>query len=160
MKYYSKKLALVLFVLSTTMILGSTTNAFAAAPTQVEMEACLNDFNPDTNPCDTPIEWKGSNIAKDATYEEGSAIPIRIEITDLDTTLNNHTLVVGWDLTKEQGGVINHVFDYLTAYDFTDDPHPCLVLHSDISDSKCTGWMLAERDTPEPMNLQLLIQTQ
>jgi len=78
----NKKLALVLFVLSTTLVIGFTTDAFAAAPTQVDMEACLNDFDPDTNPCDTAMEWKGSNIAQDATYPEGSSIPIRIEITE------------------------------------------------------------------------------
>ena len=150
MKYYSKKLALVLFVLSTTMMLGSTTNAFAAAPTSVEMEACLNDFNPDTNPCDTPIEWKGGNIQSDATYQEGFSIPMRIDITDLDTTLAEHTILLGWDLTKTQSGVIHHVFDYITEYDFTDDPHPCLVPHNENSDSKCTDWSSDSEPIPQP----------
>ena len=152
MNYKINNLALVLFVLSTSIVLASTTNAFAAAPVQVEMEACLNDFNPPTNPCDTADEWKGSNIAQDATYPEGSSIPIRIAITGLDTTIVEHTLVIGYDMTKLQGGTINHVFDYITAYDFTDDSHPCLDPHNETSDSICAGWMHSESPTPEPMN--------
>jgi hypothetical protein len=151
MKINNKQLALVLFVLSTTLILGSATNVFAAAPTSVEIESCLNDFDPDTNPCDTIDEWKSGNISTDATYFEGNAIPMRIEITDLDTTIEEHTIILGWDLTKEQGGIVNHVFDYLTTYDFTDDPHPCLVAHSDISDDVCAGWISTTYPTPEPV---------
>ena len=103
MKYNTKSFALVLFVLSTVLVLGSTVNAFAAPSLQVEQEACLNNFTPDTNPCDTAVEWKGSNIQSDAEYVEGFSIPMRIEITGLDTDLDEHTLVIGWDLTKEQG---------------------------------------------------------
>jgi hypothetical protein len=110
----------------------------------------LNDFNPDTNPCDTPVEWKGSNIQSDAEYVEGFSIPMRIDITGLDTTIDEHTLVIGWDLTKQQNGVIYHVFDYITSYDFTDDPHPCLVLHNNTLDSKCTGWKFDSFPTPAP----------
>jgi hypothetical protein len=140
MKYNRINFALVLFVLSTIIILSSATDAFAAAPTQVDQEACLNNFTPDTNPCDTNDEWKGSNIQGNAEYVEGSSIPMRIDIRNLDTDLFNHTLVIGWDTTKEQAGVINHIFDYITTYDFTNDPHPCLVAHNNASDSKCTGW--------------------
>jgi len=150
MKYNSKYFALVLFVLSTVLVLGSTVNAYAAAPTQVDQEACLNNFTPDTNPCDTAVEWKGSNIQSDAEYVEGYSIPMRIDITGLDEDVDEHTLVIGWDLTKEQGGVINHVFDYITTYDFTDDPHPCLFAHNDTSDSKCTGWNSTSFPIPTP----------
>jgi hypothetical protein len=150
MKYNSKYFALVLFVLSTTLVLGFTANAFAAAPTQVEQEACLNAFTPDTNPCDTADEWKGSNIHINAEYVESFSIPMRIDISGLDTTLETHELVIGWDLTKQQNGVIHHVFDYITTFDFTDDPHPCLFLHNETSDSKCTGWNSDSFPTPAP----------
>ena len=152
MKYNNNKLTLVLFVLFTTLVLGYTTNAFAAAPTQVDLEACLNNITPDTNPCDTAIEWKGGNIQSDAEYVEGFSIPMRIDITGLDTGILEHELVIGWDLTKKQGGVINHVFDYITTYNFTDDPHPCLVPHNNTSDDVCANWNFDSFPTPTPTN--------
>ena len=79
MKIQNKSLALVLFVLSTTLILGTTTDAFAVDPDgrgstgAGAIEACLNVAVPPTNysPCDTSSEWSGGNIQL-APYKQGN----------------------------------------------------------------------------------------
>jgi hypothetical protein len=126
MKYNSKNFALILFVLSTTLILGSTNYAFAdhAVPDGVDgdgtVEGCLNDVD---GSCDTVIEWKSQNISQDALYFEGDSIPIRFDITNLDAA-NYHELIFEYDITKMTGGTVKHPFDYITTYNVSDTPIP------------------------------------
>jgi hypothetical protein len=135
MKYNSLNIALVLFVLSTTIILGSTIDAFAADPDGRgdsgvgDIEACLNAGQPPNFwPCDTDDEWKGGNITNEAGYREGSSIPVRVDITGLEnsTEAEFQELVISWDITKTQGNIVKHTFDYITSFDRNDSPHPCL----------------------------------
>jgi len=127
-----KNLAFVLFVISATLILGSTTNAYAGGPSPPDdgsgdLEACLNGVNGDQI-CDTTDEWTGQNISKDVQYVLGESIPIRVDIT-LDTDELgpgfSHELRVDIDVTKKQGMDINHTFDYFTSFDRNDTPNPC-----------------------------------
>ena len=56
MKYKINNLALVLFVLSTVIILGSAADAYAI--TNGDIEACLNRPTlPNFPPCDKADEW-------------------------------------------------------------------------------------------------------
>jgi len=95
-----KNLALVLFVLSTTLILGSTTNAYAAPnDPSGDFEACLNIEG--TVPCDVANEWGDGQISAKISYTEGESIPVMVNMTGLTgdgTTV--HELVVFWDTTK------------------------------------------------------------
>ena len=91
MKYKTLNIALVLFVLSTTVIFSSAIDAFAADPDGRgssgvgSIEACLNAGQPPNFwPCDTADEWSGGNITNEAGYREGSSIPVRVDITGLE----------------------------------------------------------------------------
>jgi len=125
-----KNLAFVLFVVSATLILGSTTNAYATdtgdrgTTGSGDLEACLNDKA--SPPCDTAAEWDAQNISAESLYTEGESIPVRVDITGLDTNAGFQELIVEWDITKKQGGVIKHTFDYITSFDRNDkDADPC-----------------------------------
>jgi len=157
MKYNNKKLALVLFVLSTTLILGSAIDAYAADPDgrgetgDGDIEACLNRPGlPNFPPCDNTDEWNGGNITFDATYKEGGSIPVRIDITDLEVNENvsYQKLIIGWHITKTQGGIIKHTFDYITSFDRNDNPHPCLVPVT--VGGPCEGFFSDSIDIPPP----------
>jgi hypothetical protein len=158
MKYKINNLALVLFVLSTTLILGSTTNAYAADPDGRgdsgvgSIEACLNQGQPPNFwPCDTADEWSGGNITNEAGYREGSSIPVRVDITGLDnsTEAKFQELIVAWDITKTQANTVKHTFDYITSFDRNDSPHPCLdALPLDV----CENWVNATIAIPTPGN--------
>jgi len=159
MKYNRKNFALVLFVLSTTLVLGSSVNAYAADEDgrgedgTGDIEACLNRPNlPDFPPCDNADEWKGGNITNEASYREGGSIPVRVDITGLEDSPDAefHELVIGWDITKTQGNIIKHAFDYITSFDRNDRPHPCLeALPKDV----CENWVNATIAIPAPGNL-------
>ena len=130
MKYKINNLALVLFVLSTVMILGSTTNAFAVEPTGTTgdgtMQGCLNDL---VGTCDTILEWKSQNIANGAFYFEGQPIPIRFDITNLDNATNTiHEIIFEYDITEKTAGTIKHPFDYLVSYNATEPADACVGL--------------------------------
>jgi hypothetical protein len=159
MKYNSLNIALVLFVLSTTIILSSTINAYAAdadgrGDSGVgSIEACLNAGQPPNFwPCDTADEWSGGNITNEAGYREGSSIPVRVDITSLEnsTEAKFQELVVSWDITKTQGNIVKHTFDYITSFDRNDSPHPCLdALPLDV----CENWVKDTIAIPAPGNL-------
>ena len=153
MKYNRINFALVLFVLSTTLMLGSTIEAFAVDSEGRgeggvgSIEACLNlGQPPNFAPCDTADEWKGGNITNDAGYKEGSSIPVRVDITGLESA-PWQKLVIGWDITKTQGNTVKHTFDYVTSFDRNDSPHPCLeALPKDV----CENWVDASIAIPPP----------
>ncbi|NIM25292.1 MAG: hypothetical protein GTN35_00905, partial [Nitrososphaeria archaeon] len=162
MKYNITNLTLVLFVLTTTIIFSSSIEAFAAdadgrGSTGVgSIEACLNQGQPPNFwPCDTADEWSGGNITNEAGYREGSSIPIRVDITGLEnsTDAKFQELVVSWDITKTQGNIVKHTFDYITSYDRNDDPHPCLVAHNSTELEDCAGWAFDTIPIPAPGNL-------
>jgi hypothetical protein len=130
MKYKIKNLALVLFVLSTVVILGSTDDAFAdhvvpdGTSGDGSIQGCLNDVD---GSCDTEPEWKSQNIASDAFYFEGQPVPIRFDITNLDNaTATNHEIIFSYDITEKTSGTIKHPFDYITSYNVTDSPNACV----------------------------------
>jgi hypothetical protein len=160
MKYNTLNIALVLFVLSTTIILGSTTNAYAVdsdgrGDSGVgHIEACLNAGQPPNFwPCDTDEEWKGGNITNDAGYREGSSIPVRIDITGLENDtagVTYHGLAIEWDITKTQNNTVKHTFDYITQFDRNDDPHPCLIAHNSSELEVCENWVSATKPIPRP----------
>jgi len=134
MKYNRINYALVLFVLSTALVLGSTIDAFAVDPDgrgssgSGDIEACLNlGQPPNAFPCDTDPEWDGGNISRDAGYREGSSIPMRIDITGLEDAPWQQLEIV-WDITKTQANNVQHTFDYITSFDRNDEPNPCLNL--------------------------------
>ena len=145
-------LALVFFVLSMTIILGSTLDAYAAP--SGDFEACLNAVG--TAPCDndgsdgSSDEWSDGQITNQIIYTEGQSIPARVDMTGLTgdgTTI--HELEIFWDTTKASSDV-SHTFDYITTFDKNDDPHPCLVAHNDISDVICTGFGSDTIPIPDP----------
>ena len=151
----SKNFVVVLFVLSTTLILGSTIDAYAVDPDGRgdsgvgEIEACLNlGQPPNFFPCDTSVEWDGGNITNEAGYIEGSSIPMRVDITGLETTAPWHQLEIEWDITKTQNNAVKHTFDYITSFDRNDEPHPCLVA---IPGEVCETWFSASKEIPPPM---------
>ena len=145
---------MILFVISTTLVLGSTINVYADHSDGVrgttgdgDLEGCLNGPNGDQI-CNTIAEWSGQNISHDALYFEGNSIPVRVDITDLDNTDGLvQKLIIDWDITKSQGGVAKHTFDYLTSFDTTDNPHPCLL---DESTPRCDGFVSATMVIPPP----------
>jgi len=158
MKYNNKNFALVLFVLSTILILGSAIDAYAADPDgrgdsgDGDIEACLNRPGlPNFPPCDVDVEWDGGNITFEATYKEGQSIPVRIDITGLEVNpdVQFQNVTIGWDITKTQGGIIKHTFDYITSFNSTNRADPCLG-----GDPKkvCDGWSFAKIEIPEPTN--------
>jgi len=158
MKYNSKYFALILFVLSATLILGSTTNAYAVhdglskgVDGSGALEGCLNDKAGFTAPCDTADEWKKGNIMGDASYSLGDSIPVRIDITDLDTNpLLYQELIIELDITKATG-VVSHTFDYATTFDRTvTNANPCLVAVDNQAPSVCTGWNSSTKAIPTP----------
>ena len=125
-------LVLVLFVLSTTLILGSTIDAYAAPPASGDLEGCLNG-NTGQGICDTAAEWGKSNISNDSLYTEGESIPIRVDMTGLNTDDTiTQKLVVEWDLTRNSNG-LKHTYDYITTFNLNDMPNPCF----EISGSGC-----------------------
>jgi hypothetical protein len=122
MNYKSKNFALVLFVLSTTIILGSTVDAYAAPSGDIRV--CLNEI--DT--CDSDIEWAGKgNLSNDdgAAYNEGDSVPIAIDITGI-TAGQQQRLVVDWDIQKNDN-VVQHTFDYATSFDRNYTPDICFL---------------------------------
>ena len=129
---HKKNLPFILFVLSTIFVLGSITESFATHEgTQGtlgngDLEACLNNVGP--APCDTTAEWNGQNLTHEVNYILGESIPIKIDITNLETDVDYHGLIIDWDLAKTQGQVVNHTFDYITSIDRNDNPHPCMIL--------------------------------
>jgi hypothetical protein len=152
MKYKINNLALVLFVLSTTLIIGSVADAHATVRGTTgtgSIEACLNlGQPPNFSPCDTSDEWSGGNITNSAGYQEGASIPVRVDITGLDNSTGVHNeLVIGWDITKTQANTVKHTFDYITSYDRNDTPHPCLVL---VGNPVCAGYGMDSEDIPVP----------
>jgi len=158
-----KNLALVLFVLTTTLILGSAIDAYAGGSTPAEngsgeLEGCLNDKTGFSAPCDTADEWAKSNIAPHTSYTLGDSIPVRVDIT-LDTDELGagftHLLQVSWDITKQDND-LNHTFDFITSFDVNDDPHPCLVAHTGINDSPCDLWGSDTEPIPVPTENTLL----
>ncbi|MCH7758443.1 MAG: hypothetical protein IIA19_08260, partial [Thaumarchaeota archaeon] len=158
MKYNSKHYALILFVLSAILILGSTTNAYAVhdglskgVDGSGALEGCLNDKAGFTAPCDTADEWKKGNIMGDASYSLGDSIPVRIDITDLDTNpLLYQELIIELDITKATG-VVSHTFDYATTFDRTvTNANPCLVAVDNQAPSVCTGWNSSTKAIPTP----------
>ncbi|MGA0297293.1 MAG: hypothetical protein ACO3K2_08175, partial [Nitrosopumilaceae archaeon] len=124
MNYKTLNIALVLFVLSTTIIFSSAIDAFAADPNGRgssgvgSIEACLNQGQPPNFwPCDTEDEWSGGNITNEAGYREGSSIPVRVDITGLENNTEGadakfQELVISWDITKTQANIVKHTFDY------------------------------------------------
>ena len=145
MKYNNKNFALVLFVLSTTLLLGSAIDAFAAE--DGDIEACLNrKMIPNFPPCDNADEWKGGNITNEASYKEGGSIPVRVDITD-NKPLNSNVLKIGWDITKTQGGVIKHTFDYVTSFNYSTFAEPCL---GGDPNKVCENWDASSYDIPPP----------
>jgi hypothetical protein len=156
MKYKINNLVLVLFVLSTIVILGSTIDAFAADEDGRgddgvgDIEACLNRPNlPNLAPCDMEDEWSGGNITFEASFREGASIPVRVDITGLEESedVDFHTLVFDWDITKTQGNIIKHTFDYITSFDRNDRPHPCLEA---LPKEVCENWSSANFTIPAP----------
>jgi len=156
MKINNKKLALVLFVLSTTLILGSAIDAFAADPDgrgdsgDGDIEACLNrPVLPNFPPCDVDVEWDGGNITNEASYKEGQSIPVRIAITALEVNpdVQFQNVTIGWDITKTQGGIIKHTFDYITSFNSTNKADPCL---GGDPNKVCDGWASDFIDIPAP----------
>ena len=148
----NKKLSILLFVLSTTMILGSSIDAYAAP--SGDFEACLNAVG--TVPCDTDgsggsaDEWNDGQITNEITYTEDQSIPARVDMTGLTgdgTTV--HELEVYWHTTKASNDV-SHTFDFITTFDNNDDPHPCLVAHDDSSDVICSGFGSDTIPIPDP----------
>ncbi|HUT06598.1 MAG TPA: hypothetical protein VMW74_07935, partial [Nitrosopumilaceae archaeon] len=143
--------AFVLFVLFTTLIIGSTIDAFADhSGTQGtlgkgDFEACLNDVG--TFPCDTTGEWGRQNLTNEVNYTLNDSVPIRVDITDLDPNAGYHELIVEWDLAKTQGQVVKHTFDYITSFDRNDNPHPCLVLDPS---PRCDTWEFDAEPIPAP----------
>ncbi|MGD8918856.1 MAG: Ig-like domain-containing protein, partial [Nitrosopumilaceae archaeon] len=155
MKYNIQKIALVLFVLSTSIIFSSTIDAYAIdsdgrGSTGVgAIEACLNQGQPPNYwPCDTADEWSGGNITFEAGYREGSSIPIRVDVTGLEVEAPWQKLVISWDITKTQGNTIKHTFDYITSFDRNDDPHPCLMAYPG---EVCENWSSDYIQIPIPM---------
>ncbi|MDH3618462.1 MAG: hypothetical protein OEM89_07030, partial [Nitrosopumilus sp.] len=154
MKNNNKKLAMILFVISTTLILGSNIDAYAHHSDGVrgttgdgDLEGCLNGAAGDQI-CNTAAEWNGQNISNEALYFEGNSIPIRVDITDLDTTDGLvQKLIIDWDITKSQGGIKKHTFDYLTSFDTTDNPHPCLLAETR---PRCDGFVSDTIPIPPP----------
>jgi len=141
---YNKKFALVLFVLSTTIILGSAVDAYAAPSGDIRV--CLNNINGD---CVDDGTWDGKgNLAKadGAAYEEGESIPIIIDITGV-TPNTPQKLIIDWDITKPQGGITKHTFDFITSFDRNDNPDPCFL--PDFS-AGCLSGPGAEIDIPTP----------
>ncbi|HUT06536.1 MAG TPA: hypothetical protein VMW74_07615, partial [Nitrosopumilaceae archaeon] len=154
MKNNNKKLAMILFVLSTTLVLGSSIDVYANDSTGVrgttgdgDLEGCLNGSAGDQI-CNTTAEWSGQNISHDAMYFEDNSIPIRVNITDLDTTPGLvQKLIIDWDITKSQGGIAKHTFDYITSFDTTDHPHPCLLAEST---PRCDDFVTVTIPIPPP----------
>jgi len=152
MKINGKDFALVLFVLSTILFLGSTVDAYAdvrGGSGTGSIEACLNAGQPPNFfPCDTDVEWKGGNITNDAGYKEGSSIPMRVDITGLDNSTDVYNvLVIEYQITKIQSGDVQHAFDYITSFNNNDSPHPCLEL---LPREVCEDWEFATIAIPEP----------
>jgi len=144
MKYNNKNFALVLFVLFTTMILGSAIDAYAAE--DGDIEACLNRaMLPNFPPCDNAEEWRGGNITNEASYKEGGSIPVRVDITGLETEEN--VLKIGWDITKTQGNVTKHTFDYITSFNYTTQADPCL---GGDPNKVCENWDGSSDNIPPP----------
>ncbi|MDH3618774.1 MAG: hypothetical protein OEM89_08625, partial [Nitrosopumilus sp.] len=144
-------LAFALFIISTTMVIGSTIDAFATHEgTQGttgggDLEACLNNLG--SSPCDTADEWASQNISSKVSYTLNESIPVRVDITNLETDADYHELIVEWDLTKKQGSNVNHTFDYITSFDRNDNPHPCLVLDPI---PRCDTWDFDTAPIPAP----------
>jgi len=163
MKFINTKTALVLFVLFSTLMIGSTIDAYAVdangrgSTGTGSVEACLNlGQPPNFSPCDTDAEWNGGNITNDASYKEGSSIPIRVDITGLETAAPWQKLVIGWDITKTQANTKKHTFDYITSFDRNDDPHPCLdALPLDV----CENWVKVTKEIPQPGSVNILANT-
>jgi len=116
-----KNLAFVLFVISTTLILGSAIDAFADQ-TKGSFEACLNLEGDGI--CNTAAEWGAQNINTKVIYTEGESIPVRVDLTDIDDDESNQVLTVDWDVTIQDND-LSHTFDYITSYDRNDTPNPC-----------------------------------
>jgi len=156
MDFINTKFALALLVLVSIVMFSSTIDAYAVDNTGRgstgvgSVEACLNlGLPPNFSPCDTGVEWSGGNITNEASYKEGSSIPVRVDITGIETAAPWQKLVVGWDITKTQAGTVKHTFDYITSFDRNDDPHPCLdSLPLDV----CENWEKATIAIPVPNN--------
>ena len=165
MKYKINNLALVLFVLSTMVILGSTIDAFAVDPDgrgedgSGILEACLNAMDPPNFfPCDTADEWSGGNISTGGGYKEGSSIPMRVDITGLEDAPYQQ-VIFEYQITKIQGGDVQHAFDYITSFNNNDDPHPCLVAHNSTELEACDNWEWDSIVIPTPASTTVGINT-
>jgi len=116
-----KNLAFVLFVISATLILGSTTNSYAVQPSG-DFEACLNGEGDGI--CNTPDEWGAQNISTKIIYTEGESIPVRVDLINIPDDESDQVLTVDWDVTKQDND-LSHTYDYITSYDRNDTPNPC-----------------------------------
>ncbi|MGD8637881.1 MAG: thrombospondin type 3 repeat-containing protein, partial [Nitrosopumilaceae archaeon] len=146
MENHKIKLAFAIFVISTTLVFGSSLFAYAAPGIVGDFGACLNNLG--SSPCDTATEWDDGQISNYISYTEGESIPTRVDISNLPGDESIHTLTVFWDTTKSDES-IHHTFDYITTYDNNDDPHPCLVAHGN-PDNICDGWTISTIPIPDP----------
>lgn len=73
------------------------------------------------------IDWDTGNLgAPKAIYYEGDTIPYRIHLQNM--TAGPHSLIIEWDTTKAG----YHSIDYITGYNNTESPDPCLGLDASI----------------------------
>lgn len=76
---------------------------------------------------DPPVSWDAGNLgASKSTYYEGDTIPYRLDLAGI--TEGTHSVTVEWDTTKAG----YHAIDYITTYNITESPDPCLGLSATI----------------------------
>ena len=105
MKNKTNQIALVILIMSVMIILNPTSFAFAdhtgTAGKQGTglIQGCLNDID---GSCDTLNEWKSQNISIDALFFEEQSIPIRFDVTNLDSA-GYHEIVFEYDTAITSG---------------------------------------------------------
>jgi uncharacterized repeat protein (TIGR01451 family) len=90
--------------------------AVAWAKEAANIDQCRNGTFSDPVRC-AGSAWVNGNLGpENSHYREGDSVPFRAILTDIDTSVASHTLVIQYD-TLQNG---KHAYDYLTSYNRTE----------------------------------------